>query len=116
MTNPGRNVEAGRDVEGGGLRAGNGLGVGFDWRAALGQALDDALPPLQGDAPDLLVLFVSAAYGDDFAEVLAEAARRSGAREIAGCSASGVIAMAREVEDEPGVAALALRLPAGASL
>jgi small ligand-binding sensory domain FIST len=116
MTSSGRDVEAGRVVAAGVLRAGSGLGVGVDWRTTLGQALDDALAPLQGDAPDLLVLFVSAAYGDDFAEVLAETARRSGAREIAGCSASGVIAIAREVETEPGVAALALRLPPGALL
>jgi small ligand-binding sensory domain FIST len=92
------------------------LGVGFDWRLALSDALDGALAPLKSEAPDLLVLFVSADYGEDYAEVLAEAAQRSGAREVAGCSASGVIAMEREVEDEPGVAALALRLPPGALL
>ena len=88
----------------------------MEWRRALDGALDGALAPLNGEPPDLLVLFVSADYGEDFGEVLAAAGRRSGAREIVGCSASGVIASAREVEDEPGVAALALRLPPGALL
>jgi small ligand-binding sensory domain FIST len=98
------------------MRAGSGLGLGMDWRLALDAALDGALAPLDGEAADLLVLFVSAAYGDDYADVLAEAGRRSKAREVVGCSASGIIALEREVEDEPGVAALALRLPPGALL
>ncbi|MCA1646856.1 MAG: FIST C-terminal domain-containing protein [Chloroflexi bacterium] len=105
-----------RDVATELLVSGSGLGLGADWRSALGQALDGALGPLRSAAPDLLVLFVSAAYGDDYAEVLDAAAQRSAAREIAGCSASGVIAQEREVEDQPGVAALALRLPPGALL
>lgn len=98
------------------VRAGSGLGVGPDWRPALHVALDDALAPLNGEAPDVLFLFVSAAYGEDFADVLAAASQRSGAREIAGCSASGIIAIEREVEDEAGITALALRLPPGALL
>jgi small ligand-binding sensory domain FIST len=110
MTSPTGNVESGV------LLAGSGLGVGLDWGRALGEALDGALAPLKTETADLLVLFVSAAYGEDFADVLAEAGRRSGAREIVGCSASGIIAVEREVEDEPGVAALALRLPPGALL
>ena len=110
MTSPSREVKSGV------LRAGSGLGVGLDWQRALGEAVDGALEPLNGDAPDLLVLFVSADYGEDYPEVLAQAAQRSGAREIVGCGASGIIASEREVEDEPGVAALALRLPPGALL
>ena len=98
------------------LHAGSGLGVGRDWQPALGAALDSALAPLNGEAPDLLVLFVSAEYGEDYAAVLAEATERSGAREIVGCSASGIIGVEREVENEPGVAALALRLPLGGLL
>jgi small ligand-binding sensory domain FIST len=98
------------------LRAGSGLGLGQDWRQALGVALEGALAPLEGDAPDLLVLFASASYRQAYAELLAEAADRARATEVAGCSASGVIAGAREVEQEAGVAALALRLPPGSLL
>jgi small ligand-binding sensory domain FIST len=98
------------------LRAGSGLGLGRDWRRALGAALDGALAPLAGDAPDLLVIFAAAAYRQDYADLLREAADRARATEVAGCSASGVIAGAREVEAEAGVAALALRLPPGSLL
>ena len=101
------------DTRSGTILAGSGLGSGDDWRAALEAALDGALAPLLGQAPDLLVLFASAAYDDSYATILARARARSGAREVVGCSASGVIAGARELEHEPGVAALAVRLPAG---
>jgi small ligand-binding sensory domain FIST len=98
------------------IRAGSGLGTGADWKLALGAALDGALLPLEGDAPDLLLVFASAAYRTDYAELLRTALDRSRATELAGCSASGVIAGARELEDQPGVAALALRLPSGSLL
>jgi small ligand-binding sensory domain FIST len=98
------------------VRAGSGLGLGTDWRQALGVALEAALAPLEGEAPDLVVLFASASYRQSYAELLAEVADRARATEVAGCSASGVIAGAREVEQEAGVAALALRLPPGALL
>ena len=100
----------------GGVRAGNGLGVSSDGRLALEAALGEALAPLDGLAPDLLLLFMSAAYRDQYDELLRLAAERSRAVELAGCSASGVIAGARELEDAPGVAALALKLPPGAVL
>jgi small ligand-binding sensory domain FIST len=98
------------------LLAGSGLGVGDDWRVALDQALDAALGPLAGHAPDLLLLFAGAAYRARFSDLLARAAERTGAMHIAGCSASGVIADARELEDAPGIAAMAVRLPAGSLL
>src|SRR5260221_592076 len=58
------------DVGTGVLLAGSGLGLGADGRAALGQALDGALAPLRGEAPDLLLLFASPAYGETSAELL----------------------------------------------
>jgi small ligand-binding sensory domain FIST len=102
---------AGDDVETRQLRAGSGLGTGDEWQTALAAALDSALEPLGGEAPDLLLVFASAAYRAGFAELLKAALERSRATELAGCSASGVIAGARELEDQPGVAVLALRLP-----
>src|SRR5262245_22629628 len=98
------------------VQAGSGLGVGDDWQSALATALERALEPLRGEAPDLLVLFASAAYTEDFGPLLARALEVSGATELAGCSASAVIAGDRELEDAPGVAALALRLPPGTLL
>lgn len=105
-----------RDTRSGSLLAGSGLGSGDDWRAALDAALDGALAPLLGDTPDLLVLFAGAAYDESYEGILGQARARSGAREVVGCSASGVIAGARELEHEPGIAALALRLPVGSLL
>jgi small ligand-binding sensory domain FIST len=104
------------DVGAGVLLAGSGLGLGADARAALGQALDGALAPLRGEAPDLVVLFASPAYGESYAEILAEVARRSGARHIVGCSASAVIEGQREVEDQAAISAMAVRLPTGSLL
>jgi small ligand-binding sensory domain FIST len=93
------------------LLAGGGLGLGAEWRTALGVALDSATTSLDGAQPDLLVLFASAAYGEHYGALLAEAKMRTDAREVIGCSASGVIGLNREVEDQAGIVALALRLP-----
>jgi small ligand-binding sensory domain FIST len=102
----------------GALVAGSGLGQGEDqgggWKEALGVALESALAPLEGRSPDALVLFVHAAFADDFGHILSAADARSHARELIGCSASGVIGGARELERVPGIAALALALPSDA--
>src|SRR6266508_4285430 len=96
------------------LAAGSGLGLGDDWRVAAEAALSRALEPLAGARVDLLVLFASAEYQSEFANILSLAKARSSAEHIVGCSASAVIANARELEDDAGVAALALSMPAGA--
>lgn len=98
------------------LLAGSGLGIASDWQAALGAALDGALAPLGNEPPDLVLLFASAGFAASYVDLLNAAALRSGARELAGCSASGVIAGDRELEDEPAVAAMALCLPVGADV
>jgi small ligand-binding sensory domain FIST len=90
--------------------AGSGLGSAGDWQTALDQALSQALQPLGGNPPDLLLLFANAVYTEAFPELLREAAERSGALELAGCGASGVIAGDRELEGQPAIAALALRV------
>jgi small ligand-binding sensory domain FIST len=90
--------------------AGSGIGAATEWRTALDQALDRALEPLAGQPPDLLLLFANAAFSPDFGELLHEAVERSGARDLAGCGASGVIAGDRELEGQPAIAALALRV------
>jgi small ligand-binding sensory domain FIST len=95
-----------------GVKARSGLGLGDDWRAALAQALE----PLAGTQPDLLVLFASADYQEDYSALLRDAKQGTGATCVVGCSASAVIANAREVEDAPGVAALGLELPPAANV
>ena len=98
------------------MRAGGGLGIGSDWRSALETALDGALAPLDGDAPNLLLVFASAGYEADYPELIRTAVATSRTTELAGCGASAVIAEEREVETEAGIAALALTLPLGGIL
>ena len=93
------------------LRAGSGLGLGDDWSVALDAALNQALAPLEGAAPDLLVLFASAEFREHYPSLLQRARERAQALHLVGCSASAVIANQREMEDDSGVAALALALP-----
>jgi small ligand-binding sensory domain FIST len=85
-----------------------------EWDRALGAALGQV-----GDAltsrPDLVLLFASPAYAEQFPQIAAVAAERSGARVLIGCSGQGVIGPAREVEERPALALLAAALP-GATL
>jgi small ligand-binding sensory domain FIST len=94
------------------MLAGNGLGLGVDWHTAIEAALSEALVPLHGETPDLLFVFASAVFSEHYGELLATTLERSQAHEVVGCSASGVIAGEREIEDEPGISVLALRLAA----
>src|ERR1700737_1673726 len=91
------------------LPAGSVLGSGAQWADALVSALDAALTPLAASPPDLVVVFASAAYKSHYAAILSEIGRRTLATEIVGCGASAVIADQRELEDQPGLALLALQ-------
>jgi small ligand-binding sensory domain FIST len=95
------------------LVAGSGVAADAEWPRALDGALLDALAPLGGEAPDLLLLFCHAAFGGHYDEILHAAAERTCSGLIAGCSGSGVIGRGRELEGVPAIAALALRFPAG---
>ncbi len=88
-----------------------------------GGTLDDALTHvadeihagLDGAAPDLVVLFVSPAYGDGVAEAGARLVDRLRCGTLVGCSGAGVLATGGEVESGPAVSVLAGGLP-GATL
>jgi small ligand-binding sensory domain FIST len=92
------------------VNAASGISQRADWRDALAEALAQT-GPLRGGEADLLFLFASAAYAGDFDQLLAEAAAATRARVLIGCSGQGVIGLAREIEDEPALSLLALRLP-----
>lgn len=101
--------------------AASGISQQPRWRDALAEALAQ-MPDLRsvaaagGDAAvDLCFLFASDAYADDFGVLLADASDATGARCIVGCSGQGVIGAGREIEGEPALSLLALRVP-GASL
>ncbi len=95
-------------------RFGQGLGTGSDLLAAADEAVDSALAPLDGAAPDLLVVFVSPGRTNrtDLAEQAGtRVMERAGARASVGATAHGVIADARGIEHEPAVAVWAATLP-----
>jgi small ligand-binding sensory domain FIST len=92
------------------MNAASGISQRANWRDGLAEALTQT-GPLRGGEADLLFLFASAAYADGFDRLLAEAAAATRARVLIGCSGQGVIGLAQEIEDEPALSLLALRLP-----
>ncbi|MDA1279825.1 MAG: FIST C-terminal domain-containing protein [Chloroflexi bacterium] len=78
---------------------------------AVHQASDQILANLDGQHPDLAVIFVSSHHAPAYftaPEVFAEAL---GAKVVIGCSAAGVIGGGQEVERRPGIAISAAVLP-----
>lgn len=98
---------------GGEARAQASLGMGPTWRAALTEALTSFSPTTT--APDLVVLFASSHFADQFPDLLRATRRRTGARLLVGCSVSGYLANGIEVEQGAGLSLLAVWLP-GADL
>ncbi|MGH2523718.1 MAG: FIST signal transduction protein [Anaerolineales bacterium] len=102
------------------MTAASGISRQPRWRDALAEALAQmpdlrsAAAPGQDTAVDLCFLFASHAYAGDFGVLLADAADATGARCIVGCSGQGVIGVGREIEGEPALALMALRLPGAA--
>jgi small ligand-binding sensory domain FIST len=91
-------------------RFGDGLALGPDLVRAAEQAAEAALAPLLGRPPDLLCAFVSGGGPDESAAALERAAQLAGAGASVGCSAAGVLAGSRGVE-EPAVSVFAGVLP-----
>ncbi|MGH2584232.1 MAG: FIST signal transduction protein [Dehalococcoidia bacterium] len=83
------------------------------WDQALGAALGEVGDRLT-TTPDLVFLFASPAYAQQFAQIAAVAQERTGARVLAGCSGQGIIGADREVEDRPALSMLAISLPGAA--
>ncbi len=78
---------------------------------AVTQASEQILANLDGQHPDLAVVFISSHHAPSYfvaPEVLAEAL---GAKVLIGCSAAGVIGGGQEVERRPGIAISAAVLP-----
>ncbi len=78
---------------------------------AINQASEQILASLDGQHPDLAVVFISSHHAPSYftaPEVLAEAL---GAKVLIGCSAAGVIGAGQEVERRPGIAISAAILP-----
>ena len=98
------------------MRAGSGLGLGLDWERALEDAMTQAIGTLEGEKVNLVVVFASADYQQDYAAMLSTIKQHTSAEVVIGSSASAVIAGDREVEDGAGIAVLALSLPEDARI
>ena len=57
------------------------------------------------------LLFASAHYADDFPDIVTAARSAAHARLLVGCSGTGVIGPKREIEQQPALSVLLLRLP-----
>ena len=82
-----------------------------DWRKALEAVALKAKSQLDGDC-DLAIVFITELYpGLDPAEIPGLVRKYLPCPALIGCNTSGVIAAGREIEGEPGVSLLAMRLP-----
>ncbi len=79
--------------------------------AAIDAAAASIVAQLDGQRPDLVVVFVSAHHQDTYARVPELIAARCAPRLLIGCSAGGVIGGGREVEERPGLSLTAAVLP-----
>lgn len=83
------------------------------WDAALGRMLGE-LGDAMAASPDLVLLFASPSYAEQFGQIAAVTAERTGARVLIGCSGQGVIGPGREVEGRAALSAVAIAMPGGA--
>lgn len=93
-----------------GVQAGAAAAAHEEWRVALETVARQVLAG-RDTAPDVIVLFASSAWADDYPDLVREACTRTGARCLVGSSARGVLAGVANFESEPSLAMLALWLP-----
>lgn len=93
------------------VRCADGLTVDADLALAAERAAAAAVAGLDGEVPDLALVFVCGAEPDDVEAALERAGDVVGARTVVGCSAPGVIGDSRGVELMSSVSVWAGRLP-----
>jgi len=85
-----------------------------DWHEALERAIQEAgIEPAA--TADLTLFFASGDYADHLGAMVRRVQSATGAAVLAGCSGQGIIGPEREIEGEPAVSLMTLRLP-GANL
>jgi len=91
------------------------FGAGVSERTSLAEAAEEAAAAaagaLGGEEPDLVLAFASPRYGNELGRLPDALGSAWPNALVAGCSAAAVLAEGREVEDGPGVAVWAARLP-----
>jgi small ligand-binding sensory domain FIST len=89
--------------------AGVGISGEIEAHAAARRAARDALERCGSDRADWGLVFITSAHRPHFAGMLAGIQKTLGTDFIAGCSATGVLTGAEEIEGRPGVVVLAVR-------
>lgn len=92
------------------LRFAAALSTRTETAAAIAEVCEQAVQQL-GATPDLAVVFVSHDHGPDFAPLVAEIRRRTGARHLIGCTGESIVGGAREIEGEPALSLWLAALP-----
>ena len=93
------------------MRAEAAIAAGNDWRSVLESMQPGLSMPTSDETVDLVLLFASDAYADEFKDMLAAVRWMTGAKTVIGCSGSGIIGPGREIEDEPAIALQIFSLP-----
>jgi small ligand-binding sensory domain FIST len=86
-----------------------GVGVGA-WREALDGAIAGAGAV---EAADITFLFAHSSFAPHFGEIAATANEKLGAKHVIGCAGQGLIATGREIEHEPAIVVMSVRVPNG---
>jgi small ligand-binding sensory domain FIST len=82
-----------------------------DWSDALDEALAHTNATLN-EGVELVMLFASYHYSSHYRELMTALKYRTSARAIVGCSGQGIIGTAEEIEGQPALSLLQIRLPA----
>jgi len=93
------------------MRAEAAIAAGNDWRSVLESMQSHLTLPTSDESVDLVLLFASDAYADEFDQLLGAVRWMTGAKTVIGCSGSGIIGPGREIEDEPAIALQLFSLP-----
>jgi small ligand-binding sensory domain FIST len=91
------------------IHAGVGLSTDTDTELAAERAAAQAAAGLPEGHADFAVAFVTAEHAAEIPELVQSISATLGTPYVVGCSAAGVIASGREVEDGPAVGVLAVR-------
>ena len=91
------------------IEAGVGLSSASSTVVAASEAASQAASEIEGGGADVAIVFATSEHAQGLPSLLAAVERAAGTPYIVGCSASGVIARGREIEDGPAVGVLVIR-------
>jgi small ligand-binding sensory domain FIST len=92
------------------VRIGSALSTNTGSLEAAREALAGALAPLEGEAPDLTVLFYSVHHLPQIENIAALVAEAVAPGAVLGCTAQAIVGDGREVEEGPAISIWAARL------